>query len=235
MCGKPEKPVGQNVRLTKLPKSLMVVLCQTQTKINFYRGMRVRNTVIRLVIAAFASCAIGGAAMAGDEKELTGLTAKKVTAEDGRVTQEGSKFEDGKWILPDDSPTFSIKKDKGYMVDWFTYNGYRRYHAECHVCHGPDGEGSTYAPRLADSLQTMSYDDFVAVVSGGRTVDVPGGGESVMPAFGDNKNVMCFVDDLYTYLKARALEALPRGKLGGRNREKKPEEARVFEKECFGD
>jgi hypothetical protein len=33
--------------------------------------------------------------------------------------------------------------------DWFTYSGFRRYHSDCHVCHGPDGEGSSYAPALS--------------------------------------------------------------------------------------
>lgn len=191
---------------------------------------------IRLFVAALAACSLSYSANAEDEDDLTSTTAKMVTSKDGRMTQEGSKLEDGKWILPDDSPTFSIKKNGNqYKVDWYTYNGFRRYHATCHVCHGPDGEGSTYAPRLATSLATMSYEDFVATVSGGRTINRPGLGESVMPSFGANKNVMCYIDDLYTYLKARALGALPRGHLTGRMREKKPEEARVYDKECFGE
>ena len=35
-------------------------------------------------------------------------------------------------------------------VDKATYNGYRRYHASCHTCHGPDGMGSSYAPNLVE-------------------------------------------------------------------------------------
>ncbi len=38
-------------------------------------------------------------------------------------------------------------------VDKGTYNGYRRYHASCHTCHGPDGLGSSYAPNLVNSLK----------------------------------------------------------------------------------
>ncbi len=30
-------------------------------------------------------------------------------------------------------------------VDARTHNGYRRYHAGCNHCHGPDGVGSTFA------------------------------------------------------------------------------------------
>ena len=44
-----------------------------------------------------------------------------------------------------------LPKEGGtFVVDWATYNGYRRYHGECHVCHGPNGLGSTYAPALAE-------------------------------------------------------------------------------------
>jgi hypothetical protein len=53
-------------------------------------------------------------------------------------------------------------------VDWYTYSGYRRYHSECHVCHGPTAMGSTYAPALKNSLKTMSYGDFLGVVASGR-------------------------------------------------------------------
>ncbi len=47
------------------------------------------------------------------------------------------KDEDGKYFDKDGHPTFHISND-GKKVDWYTYSGYRRYHAECHVCHGPD-------------------------------------------------------------------------------------------------
>jgi mono/diheme cytochrome c family protein len=43
-------------------------------------------------------------------------------------------------------PTYKVAQDG--TVDWYLYSGFRRYHSECHVCHGPDGEGSTYAPAL---------------------------------------------------------------------------------------
>lgn len=204
---------------------------------NIKRGNCVRKVFGALLLAAVAGCAFCAPVVAEEDADVSeGVSAKVVTTDDGHFTQEGSRFEDGKWVLPeDDTPTFSIKKKDGFKVDWYTYNGYRRYHDACHVCHGPDGEGSTYAPRLATSLKTMSYDDFVATVSGGREVNRPGIGESVMPSFGDNKNVMCYIDDLYTYLKARSLDVLPRGKLTGRMREKKPQEARDYDKECFGE
>ena len=64
------------------------------------------------------------------------------------------KSEDGKYLDKDGNPTFKVTSDG--TVDWYTYSGYRRYHSECHVCHGPDGMGSTYAPALKDSLKNMS-------------------------------------------------------------------------------
>lgn len=56
------------------------------------------------------------------------------------------KSEDGKYLDKEGNPTFKVAADG--TVDWYTYSGYRRYHSECHVCHGPDGMGSTYAPAL---------------------------------------------------------------------------------------
>jgi methanol metabolism-related c-type cytochrome len=90
-------------------------------------------------------------------------------------------------------------------VDWGTYNGYRRYHSECHVCHGPAGNGSSFAPSLVDSLEVLTYEDFIEVVVNGRSRLIAGNPTpSVMPAFGTNPNVVPYVDDLYAYLKARS-------------------------------
>ena len=138
--------------------------------------------------------------------------------------------EDGKWMTADGEPTYNITADG--KVDWYTYSGFRRYHSECHVCHGPEGEGSSYAPGLVESLKTMKYQDFMAVVAGGRTVNRPDK-TSVMPALGDNVNVMCYLDDIYVYLKARADGALPRGSRPERSGEK-PETAVQNEKTCMG-
>ena len=51
-----------------------------------------------------------------------------------------------------------------------------------------------------------------------------------MPAFGENLNVMCFIDDLYAYLKARADGAIPRGRP---KKEPKPQEAKDHEDACM--
>ena len=62
--------------------------------------------------------------------------------------------QDGKYSDANGDPTYHIGKDG--KADWYTYSGFLRYHSECHVCHGPDGMGSTYAPPLKDSLKTLS-------------------------------------------------------------------------------
>lgn len=145
------------------------------------------------------------------------------------LAQTAKKEKDGKWETPDGTPTYNIAPDGN--VDWYTYSGYRRYHSECHVCHGPDGEGSTYAPDLVQSLRTMSYQDFLMVVASGRET-VNAAQQSVMPALGDNPNVMCYIDDIYVYLKARADGVLPRGRPA--KHAGKPAAAAKHENACFG-
>ena len=140
------------------------------------------------------------------------------------------KSEDGKYLDKEGSPTFKVEADG--TVDWYTYSGYRRYHSECHVCHGPDGMGSTYAPALKDSLKTMSYADFLGVVATGRQ-NVSSSQDNVMPAFGDNRNVVCYLDDIYVYLRARASDAVGRGRPA--KHEDKPPAAQKAEDACTAD
>jgi methanol metabolism-related c-type cytochrome len=139
------------------------------------------------------------------------------------------KSEDGKYFDKDGNPTYKVAPDG--TVDWYTYSGYRRYHSECHVCHGPDGMGSTYAPGLADSVKTMTYGDFVGVVASGRK-NVNSSQENVMPALGDNPNVACYMDDLYIYLRARANDAV--GRVRPAKKEDKPEAYTQAENSCMG-
>jgi methanol metabolism-related c-type cytochrome len=138
--------------------------------------------------------------------------------------------EDGvRWFNSDGIPTYKIAEDG--TVDWPTFSGYRRYHAECHVCHGPDGEGSTYAPALKESAMRMDYYDFIGVVASGRQV-VGAASNQVMPAFGTNPNVMCYLDDIYTYLRARGTDAIPRGRPA--KRADKSEAYAEAEQACMG-
>ena len=68
---------------------------------------------------------------------------------DGSGDPAAVKNEDGKYYDKEGNPTYKVQTDG--TVDWFTYSGFRRYHSDCHVCHGPDGEGSSYGPALSNS------------------------------------------------------------------------------------
>jgi len=140
-----------------------------------------------------------------DEPKEESAGAEGDAPDNIRVSYE----EDGKYFTEDDIPTYNIADDG--TVDWYTFSGFRRYHSECHVCHGPDGEGSTYAPALKNSALDMDYYDFVDVITNGRK-HVGTSDNSVMPAFGTNNNVMCYLDDIYVYLKARGTDAIGRGR-----------------------
>ena len=189
---------------------------------------RVRR--IALVIAAVALGGCFGASVQAEDK-LPGL-APFITDSAGCFTQEGAKEENGKWLLPDGTPTFHIcKKDNTLVVDWSTYNGYRRYHSECHVCHGPDGMGSSYGPALTETLKTMSYADFISIVANGRK-NVGTASANVMPALGTNPNVACYMDDLYVYLRARANDAWGRARPS--KKEEKPAAYSAAESSCMG-
>jgi methanol metabolism-related c-type cytochrome len=170
--------------------------------------MSVRNVVSVLALLL----PLAGFAHAADD-------AQKAAA----VTDENGKYYDA-----EGNPTFKIEEDG--TVDWYTFSGYRRYHSDCHVCHGPDGVGSSYAPALAQTMKNIDYGTFISIVAEGRK-NLGAGKESVMPAFGDNKNVYCYMDDLYVYLRARAVEAAPRGRPP--KKMDKPQAAKDEEKSCM--
>lgn len=90
-------------------------------------------------------------------------------------------------------------------VDARTYNGFRRYHASCNHCHGPDGIGSTFGPSLVDRLSDI--EEFRRVVREGQST-----GTSVMKGFADDSNIAPYIDDIYAYLQARTDGALRRGR-----------------------
>ena len=156
------------------------------------------------------------------------LTAGAVAAQD-KTDSASVEEQDGKHFDAAGTPTFKVEGDG--TVDWYTYSGYRRYHAECHVCHGPDGLGSSYAPPLADSLERLDYGKFLEIVANGRQ-NVSGSTQTVMPAFGTNNNVMCYIDDLYIYLRGRAEGAVDRGRPA--KRADKPATYTETENACMG-
>ena len=153
----------------------------------------------------------------------------------GRAIADGSgdptavKEEGGKWYDKNGTPTFHIAKDG--TVDWYTFSGFRRYNAACIVCHGPDGAGSSYAPAMTDSLKSLDYNQFVNVVVNGKKA-VNTASDLVMPAWGTNPNVMCYLDDIFVYLRARSDGALGRGR--PQKHAEKSKAAKEAEDSCMG-
>jgi|SRR5208337_1990682 len=90
-------------------------------------------------------------------------------------------------------------------VDAKTFNGFRRYHAGCNHCHGPDGMGSTVAPSLIDRLPTIAA--FRRIVRDGLGDDA-----ARMQGFAGDPNVSPYIDDIYAYLQARSDGVLGRGR-----------------------
>lgn len=93
------------------------------------------------------------------------------------------------------------------QVDKFMVKGFRAF-GQCQVCHGIDGSGSTFAPSLLERVSALDKDTFMARVKDGFKGQI-----GVMPAWGENPNVMKNVENLYAYLKARSDDVIPAGKL----------------------
>lgn len=130
---------------------------------------------------------------------------------------------DGKYFDAAGNPTYKIGPDG--KVDWYTFSGYRRFNGACETCHGFDGSGSSFAPDLTQSLKTIGYADFQKIVINGKQ-SVNTAETLVMPAFGTNKNVMCYLDDIYVYLRVRRWRprtrppAVQRGQAQARHRQR---------------
>ncbi len=176
------------------------------------------------MIGANTGRAVGGILALG----LAIAAATGVAAQGVELDLEPDHMENGRWYNAEDLPTFKIEDG---VVDYATFSGYRRYHSECHVCHGPDGEGSTYAPALKDSVtRKMDYWEFMEIAASGMQ-DVNTSANLVMPAFGTNRNAWCYIDDIYIYLLARGTGAIPRGRPA--EREAKSDEFAAQEASCM--
>jgi methanol metabolism-related c-type cytochrome len=145
------------------------------------------------------------------------------------ITADRSQAQDSTAAATGEEKPYKIEKDG--TVDWATFSGFRRFNSECFVCHGPDGVGSTFAPALIDSLKTMTYEQFLDTVTNGKT-EVNTAVQKKMPAFGTNPNVMCYIDDIYAYLKARSDGVLGRGRPA--KHAEKSAEAKQAEDACMG-
>ncbi len=148
---------------------------------------------------------------------LLALAIPVLAHADGSGDPKAVSSTDGKYFDAQGNPTYNIKDGK---ADWYSNVGFVRYGANCAQCHGPDGLGSTYAPSLVAALQRLSYADVMLTVASGKK-DVNAAQTLVMPALGDNKNVMCAFDSIYIYLRARSNGALDRGRPG--DHEPKPD------------
>jgi len=174
------------------------------------------------LIATLAAAPLlaGGSALAQDAHQIRSDASGNPTA---------VSSQDGKYLDKDGNPTFQIASDG--TVDYYTFAGYIRYTANCMQCHGPDGLGSSYGPVLVNTLQRLDYAQFYGTVAGGKK-DVNTAQTLVMPTFGDNKNVMCYLDAIFIYLRARSDGALDRGRPAKHVPE--PEAYRKAEDECMG-
>ena len=137
--------------------------------------------------------------------------------------------EDGKYTDVDGVPTHKVDKDG--KVDFYSSVGFVRYTANCMQCHGPDGVGSTYAPALIDSLKTLNYGEVLTTIVNGKQ-QVSNSSNLVMPTLGENKNVMCYVDAIYIYLRGRSTGAIGRGRPA--NHEPRPDTYSAAEDACMG-
>ena len=113
------------------------------------------------------------------------------------------------------------------MVTWSEFSGYKRYHGNCIACHGQDATGGSFAPNLTESVKRIDHDGFLEVVVNGKT-----NAQLAMPAFGEDPNVMCFIEDIYAYLKARSEGRFGRGR--PEVAPKKPAEIAEDEAACLG-
>jgi len=112
-------------------------------------------------------------------------------------------------------------------VSWEVFSGYKRYSGNCQVCHGTDALGGTFAPNLTESLKVLDHDKFLDTVVNGKTE-----GNLTMPSFGADPNVMCYIEDIYAYIKARSDGKLGRGRPDPQP--KKPADVAAAETACMG-
>jgi methanol metabolism-related c-type cytochrome len=172
--------------------------------------------------------AAGSAVATGAGAVAAGQTVNVVKPTVPGLDLTPDHMENGRWYNAEGIPVYNIQNGE---VDYATFSGYRRYHAECHVCHGPDGEGSTYAPALKDSVvHKLDYYQYQEAVASGIQ-NVNKSAHQVMPAFGTNRNVWCYVDDIYVYLLARGTDAIPRGRPA--NKAPKSDEFAAQEASCM--
>lgn len=180
--------------------------------------------------AAATSATPAPAAGAAAPAEAAGAEPKPgvMSADSKAAGTEATPGEEGKFVDSGGNPIYAKTEDGAF--DYQTWRGYKKYSANCLACHGPDGLGSSFAPNLTESLQRISYYDFTGIIVNGQQ-NKWHPVNSIMPAWGEDLNVMCFLDGIYVYLRGRADGAI------GRGEPKKPainKEAQAAENACLG-
>ncbi|WP_343713493.1 c-type cytochrome, methanol metabolism-related [Inquilinus sp.] len=184
--------------------------------------MPFRAFLYRTALLTGGLIAIGGFAAAGFAQDKSSAPAGQQPAANAPAAPAAP-------AAGDEEKPYHIAADG--TVDWSVYNGFRRYNGICYVCHGPDGEGSTFAPALVDSLKTLTFDQFLETVVNGKQ-EVGTANDKKMPALGSDPNVMCYINDIYAYLKARSDGAVGRGRPP--KFEKKSKDYADAENACMG-
>jgi len=90
----------------------------------------------------------------------------------------------------------------GDELDIQSYQGFKVFRKWCARCHGTYGQGMR-APNLAESIAVISKEEYLQVMmSGKRSAKAREIG--TMPGWKGNAEVMENLDNIYSYLKARA-------------------------------
>lgn len=172
----------------------------------------------RFLILALSFVVIASSAFARDKKDLKAVEPQY--DDDGNPTYyyklndelnerladgdaEGIEIKHILYLKDETAEDAPLDNNVAGWMDFATYDGWRKYHEHCHVCHGPDGMGSSYAPALKDSLGSLGWDDFFEITINGRGQDEGAQAGNVMPSFGEDPNVVPYIENLYRYLKMR--------------------------------
>ncbi|MCW4115613.1 c-type cytochrome [Aurantimonas sp. MSK8Z-1] len=155
-----------------------------------------------------ASQGFAQTAPAGQAPATVGKVDATPSSDTKNFGNEATEGDLGKYTDPEGNPVYHYGDDG--MADYYTWRGYKKYTANCMQCHGPDALGSSFAPNLTEELQALSYYDFTGIVVNGQQ-NKWHPNNSVMPAWGEDPNVMCFLDAIYIYIRGRADGVTPRG------------------------
>lgn len=162
------------------------------------RGRRTKILRLSLICCAIGAVAAPAKGLAGPIGPYVPLPPIVLVADQG--------------VTSNPAPATSENAEKPYTVkegrvDPKTYEGWIRFSGFCQRCHGTGGVGSAVAPSLVESVKKLSLADFSSIVISGRS-----GSWGVMPTWGNNPNVVPYLDNIYAYLKARSDGALGPGR-----------------------